>query len=152
MGDFRNAVTLYTGSVVNGILNIGTSTAATLTLDGTGLQLYSTAVTGATTFDGTLIKKGTGTWTLDESFTYTGGTTINGGTLQIGNGGTTGSIVGNVLDNGSLVFNRSECDNIFWPRLRHGFSYPGRLRKLDLDCRQHLQRRYGDRSWCTAGE
>ena len=40
--------------------------------------------------------------------TYTGGTTISAGTLQIGNGGTTGSIAGNVTDNGTLVFNRSE--------------------------------------------
>src|SRR5260370_10873212 len=108
MGNFTNAVTLYTGSVINGILNIGTSTAATLTLDGAGTQLYSTAVTGATTLDGALIKKGTGTWTLDESFTYTGGTTINGGTLQIGNGGTSGSIAGNVSDKGTLVFDRSD--------------------------------------------
>jgi len=35
-------------------------------------------------------------------------TTINLGTLQIGNGGTTGSIIGDVIDNGSLVFNRSD--------------------------------------------
>ena len=39
--------------------------------------------------------------------TCTGGTTIAGGTLQIGNGGPTGSIVGNVTDNGALVFDRS---------------------------------------------
>ena len=108
MSDFANAVTLDTGSVINGILNIGTSTDATLTLDGTGTQLYSVAVTGATTFDGALIKNGTGTWTLDESFTYTGGTTINAGTLQLGNGGTTGSISGNVTDNATLVFDRSD--------------------------------------------
>ena len=108
MGNFANAVTLDTGSVINGILNLGTSTAATLTLDGAGTQLYSTAVKGATTFSGALIKNGAGTWTLDESFTYTGGTAINAGTLQIGNGGMTGSILGNVLDNGALVFNRSD--------------------------------------------
>ena len=35
--------------------------------------------------------------------TYTGGTTISAGTLQLGNGGTTGSIVGNVTDNGALT-------------------------------------------------
>jgi fibronectin-binding autotransporter adhesin len=39
--------------------------------------------------------------------TYTGGTTISGGTLQIGNGGTTGSIVGDVADRTNLTFNRS---------------------------------------------
>lgn len=41
--------------------------------------------------------------------TYTGGTTIAGGTLQIGAGGTTGSIVGNVVNNVALVINRSNA-------------------------------------------
>ena len=41
--------------------------------------------------------------------TYTGGTIINAGALQLGSGGTTGSIVGNVIDNGALIFNRSDA-------------------------------------------
>ena len=32
---------------------------------------------------------------------YTGGTTISAGTLQLGAGGTTGSIVGDVANNGA---------------------------------------------------
>ena len=40
---------------------------------------------------------------------YTGGTTIAAGTLQLGNGGTTGSIIGNVVDNGALAFDRSNA-------------------------------------------
>ena len=43
----------------------------------------------------------------DGTNTYTGGTTISAGVLQLGNGGTTGSITGNIVDNGALVFNRS---------------------------------------------
>ena len=40
--------------------------------------------------------------------TYTGGTIIGGGTLQLGNGGTSGSVLGNIVDNGILAFNRSD--------------------------------------------
>jgi T5SS/PEP-CTERM-associated repeat protein/autotransporter-associated beta strand protein len=49
-----------------------------------------------------------GTTILSGDNTYTGGTTISAGTLQIGNGGTTGSITGNVSDNGILAFDRSD--------------------------------------------
>ena len=51
-----------------------------------------------------LHQAGSSTLVLTGTSTYTGGTTISAGTLQIGNGGTTGSIVGNVLNNGALVF------------------------------------------------
>ena len=45
--------------------------------------------------------------------TYSGGTTIDAGTLQLGNGGTTGSIVGNVTNNATLALNRSDASR--WP-------------------------------------
>jgi fibronectin-binding autotransporter adhesin len=57
---------------------------------------------------GSLIKTGTGTLTLTGANTYTGTTTISGGALQIGDGGTSGSIAGNVVNNSSLVFNRAD--------------------------------------------
>jgi autotransporter-associated beta strand protein len=50
---------------------------------------------------------GVGTLGLTGANTYTGGTTISAGTLQVGAGGTTGSIVGNVVDNAKLAFDRS---------------------------------------------
>jgi len=44
---------------------------------------------------------------LSGANTYSGGTAIaSGATLQIGNGNNNGSIVGNVLDNGTLKFYR----------------------------------------------
>jgi fibronectin-binding autotransporter adhesin len=49
-----------------------------------------------------------GTLVLTGENTYTGGTIISEGTLQIGNGGTTGSILGNVDNQGTLAFDRSD--------------------------------------------
>jgi len=58
-----------------------------------------------------LTKVGIGTLTLTgNTNTYTGTTTINGGTLQIGNGGTSGSIgTGAITDNATLAFNQSDA-------------------------------------------
>ena len=67
---------------------------------------------------GSLAQIGTGTTILTANNTYTGGTTISAGTLQLGNGGTSGGIVGNVADNGALVFNRS--DVVTFPGLVSG--------------------------------
>jgi fibronectin-binding autotransporter adhesin len=53
-------------------------------------------------------KNGSGQWTLSGANTYSGGTTISAGTLQLGNGGTSGSIVGDVVNNGIFAVNRSD--------------------------------------------
>ncbi|PUE41071.1 autotransporter-associated beta strand repeat-containing protein, partial [Limnohabitans sp. 2KL-51] len=58
-----------------------------------------------------LTKLGLGTLTLLGTNTYDGGTTISAGTLQLGAGGSStsssGSITGDVLNNATLSFNRS---------------------------------------------
>ncbi|MER9330971.1 autotransporter outer membrane beta-barrel domain-containing protein [Mesorhizobium sp. M0488] len=57
---------------------------------------------------GALTKTGNSALILTADETYTGGTTISAGTLQLGSGGTSGSLIGDVLDNAALVFNRSD--------------------------------------------
>ncbi|WP_210419020.1 autotransporter-associated beta strand repeat-containing protein [Bradyrhizobium sp. NAS80.1] len=55
-----------------------------------------------------VVVSGAGTLVLTGANSYSGGTTINAGaTLQLGNGGTSGSIMGNITDNGFLAFDRS---------------------------------------------
>jgi fibronectin-binding autotransporter adhesin len=71
----------------------------------TYFAIVDTALVGS----GGLNKTEIGRLILTGANTYTGGTTISAGILQIGNGGTTGSIVGDVVDNGVLVFNRSDA-------------------------------------------
>lgn len=77
-----------------------------LTLDTAGFD-----VTAASPFSGVgaLIKTGLGTAVLTGDNSYTGGTTISSGTLQLGNGGSSGSITGDVTNNGTLAFNRSDA-------------------------------------------
>ncbi len=57
---------------------------------------------------GGLTKGGGGALVFLGPWTYTGGTTISAGTLQLGIGATGGSILGNVVDNAALVFNHSD--------------------------------------------
>jgi autotransporter-associated beta strand protein len=128
LGAGNDTVQLFTGATITGSLDGGGGTNA-LTLDGTGTASLSNTISNFQT----LTKQNTGTWDVTSSIagatavavtggtlilsgdsTYTGGTTIGAGTLQLGNGGTTGSIVGDVTNNGALAFNRSDT-----------FTFPG---------------------------
>lgn len=64
-------------------------------------------VTSPITGPASLTKSGRGTLQLLGSSGYAGGTTITEGTFRIGNGGVTGSILGNVANHGQLVIDRS---------------------------------------------
>lgn len=71
-------------------------------------------VTGTvtSTIDGpgrlTLAASDNGRLLLTGENTYAGGTQIDGGTLSVGDGGSRGSIQGNVTNNGTLAFNRAD--------------------------------------------
>ena len=91
-------ITLATGS---NVLRVGDGTAP-----GAG---YVATIASELAGSGGIDKTDLGTLVLGADNTYTGGTTISSGTLQLGNGGTTGSIVGDVNNNASLVFNRSNA-------------------------------------------
>ena len=72
----------------------------------------SVTFAGVVSGSGSLAQLGAGTIDLTGANTYTGGRscTISAGTLQIGAGGTTGSLVGNVVDNARLAFDR--CNSV----------------------------------------
>jgi outer membrane autotransporter protein len=88
------------GSITGDVVNNGT-----LVFDRSDVSTFGGAISGS----GAVNQIGTGTTVLTANNTYAGGTTISAGTLQLGNGGTSGSIAGNVTNNGALVFSRSDA-------------------------------------------
>ena len=94
-GASSSLVTLSTNTLTIG--NSGT---------GTGTATFAGVISGT---NGALTKDGTSTEIFTGANTYTGTTTISGGNLQIGNGGTTGSLSTSsaIADNGTFTINRS---------------------------------------------
>ena len=80
----------------------GFAAGSSLGIDTTGGSL---AYTGSIHGYMGLVKLGPNTLTLSASNTYSGGTTISGGTLQLGDGSAhNGYVQGNILDNAALAF------------------------------------------------
>ena len=89
------------------VTNSGVSSPATLTAGGNNTSTTFSGVIQDGTSAMALTKIGTGTLTLAGANTYGGGTTISAGTLALGDGGTTGSVTGSIIDNGTLAINHS---------------------------------------------
>ncbi len=109
----------YSGLTVisNGTLQVGnggsTGSIGTGNVNNYGTLAYNRAdtvqVNNLISGTGSLYQLGTGTLILTANNNYTGGTVISNGTLQVGNGGSTGAIGSGPVDNeGALVFNRGE--------------------------------------------
>ena len=109
----------------NGTLNIGAAAGATAAAAGTinassirlgdhGSEIVFNHTETDYVLDEDITGNGTiehhaGTTILTGANTNSGSTTISGGTLQIGNGGTTGSFGGDITNNAALIFNRSDA-------------------------------------------
>lgn len=105
LGGFSNTVGSLAGN--GAVTNTGAGP-ATLS---TGADNTSTLFSGALANGSSVLalnKVGLGTFILTGANTYTGGTTISGGALQLGAGGVSGSIVGDVVDNAVLIFAHSD--------------------------------------------
>lgn len=104
----------YTGSTVS--INRGVNLSGGTGDINVSNSVAALSISGVISNTGSLVKSGVGTLILSGANTYSGGTTISAGTLGIGAGGTSGLLgAGNVTNNGSLVFNRSDSisvDNI----------------------------------------
>jgi fibronectin-binding autotransporter adhesin len=100
---------LRAGSVINGNVVGGSSNADVLTLGGAANATFDVSTIGTQyqNFDN-FQKTGTSTWTLTGTGTAVTNWVISDGVLQLGDGGTSGSIIGNVTNNSVFAFNRSD--------------------------------------------
>lgn len=76
---------------------------ADLTADYAADATFSGVISGT----GAFTKTGVSALLLTGDHTYSGATTISSGTLQLGNGGASGSVAGDIINNGQLIIDRS---------------------------------------------
>jgi len=99
-------------TIIGNVVANAASAANTLTLGGTANDVFDVSSIGSSAqyqnFN-VFQKTGASTWALTGTGTTATPWIIQQGTLQIGNGGTSGSIIGNITDNGTLAFDRSDA-------------------------------------------
>ena len=99
------SIQVGTGGTIGSLGETSISNSGNLTFHRSDASTWAGSMSGT----GTLVKSGTNTLTLTGNLSHSGGTTISGGILQIGNGGTTGTLNGGpVTSAGNLRFNRSD--------------------------------------------
>ncbi len=99
---------------------------------------------GTISGSGSLVQQGAGTLILTGNSSYTGGTSIAAGTLQLGNGGNSGGIVGNVNMGGTLAINRSDNVAIAGSLSRNRRRGSDRRRRNHPQRNERLLRRHDD--------
>jgi outer membrane autotransporter protein len=93
-------------------LRLGGATNVIRVGDGTAFGVnYNALIRSNLSGTGGLELNDPGKLILDGTNTYSGGTVIQSGTLQLGDGGSTGSILGDVHNNGTLAFFRNDALN-----------------------------------------
>lgn len=71
-------------------------------------QAFNAGLTNIIAGEGELTKRGSGTLTLSGDNLFQGTTHISEGVLQLGNGGSSGNLAGNIDNQGTLVLDRSD--------------------------------------------
>lgn len=93
-------------------VNLAATLAPASTIFNNTAKNYTLGGTGVLSGSGPLMKFGAGSLTVTGSHSYTGGTTISAGTLQLGDGATNGVVQGDIVNNGALVVNNASDSGI----------------------------------------